>query len=154
MRMTLAPLFVLLAATPALAAENVTLKSDVFVQRQVKDAAGKTRIVLAPPAMVTPGDKLVFVLNYKNEGDRPATRFTVTNPIPGAVIYANQASAGELVSADGGRNWGPLGVLKVKTANGAMRPAQAADVTHVKWTLSQPIAAGQSGKLQFQGVVR
>lgn len=153
MRMTLLPLLALIAA-PALAADNVTLKSDVFVQREIKDAGGKASMVLQPPRMVTPGDRLVFVLNYKNQGDAPATDFTVTNPIPAAVLYADQASAGEIVSADGGKSWGALAALKVAGADGKPRAATAADVTHIRWTLARPLPAGQGGKLQFSGIVK
>ena len=144
----------LLVGAPALAADNVSLKSDVFVAREVRDAAGKPRTVLQPPKMVTPGDRLVFVLNYRNQGAAPATGFTVTNPIPAAVAYANQASAGEIVSVDGGRSWGALPALKVPTPGGTFRPANAADVTHIRWTLAKPIPVGGTGKLQFNGVVR
>lgn len=153
MRMAFLPLVVALA-TPALAADNVTLKSDVFVARVVKDAAGRTSVALQPPTLVTPGDKLVFVLNYKNQGNAPATNFTVTNPIPAAVVYADQASAGEVVSVDGGRSWGALAALRVRTADGKFRPAVAADVTHIRWTLKSPVAVGAGGKLQFNAVVR
>lgn len=156
MRIALLPLLAALAAqaSPAVAADNVTLKSDVYVARVVKDAAGRASVVLQPPTLVTPGDKLVFVLNYKNQGDAPATRFTVTNPIPSAVVYANQASAGEVVSVDGGRIWGALATLRVRTADGKTRPALASDVTHIRWTLTTPVAAGVGGKLQFHGIVR
>ena len=53
-------------ATPAaaLAAEQVSLSSDVFVERVKQDQAGKRTTTLEPPSMVTPGDKLVFVLSY------------------------------------------------------------------------------------------
>lgn len=153
MRIALLPLLASLAA-PAFAADNVTLKSDVFVARVVKDTAGRASVVLHPPTLVTPGDKLVFVLNYKNQGSAPATGFTVTNPIPTAVAYANQASVGEVVSIDGARSWGALATLRVRAVDGTSRPAAAADVTHVRWTLKAPIAPGAGGKLQFDGVVR
>lgn len=154
MRFALPLVLLLSAAVPAQAADNVSLKSDVFVQRTVTDAAGRKSTVLAPPKMVTPGDRLVFVLNYRNAGTAPATDFTVTNPIPAAVVYADQASAGAQVSVDGGKAWGTLSTLTVAGANGTRRAATTADVTHVRWTLKRPIAAGQGGKLQFAGVVR
>lgn len=154
MRFILPALFTLFAAAPAFAADNMTLKSDVFVAREVRDAAGRVTTVLAPPKMVTPGDRLLFVLNYRNGGTAPATAFTVTNPIPGAVVYANQASGGEQVSVDGGKSFGPLGALRIRGANGTARAAAAADVTHIRWTLKTPVAPGQGGKLQFNGIVR
>lgn len=144
----------LAASVPAVAADNVSLKSDVFVSRQVKDDAGRTTTVLAPPKMVTPGDRLVFVLDYRNAGTTPATDFTVTNPIPGAVAYADGASAGAQVSIDGGKSWGGLPTLTIAAADGKRRAATPADVTHIRWTLARPIPVGGGGKLQFNGIVR
>lgn len=154
MRMLIALFAALIAASPALAGDRVTLNSEVFIERQVTEANGRVKTVLEPPKVVTPGDRLVFVLAYKNEGDAPANDFTVTNPIPGAVLYADRASAGAVVSVDGGKSWGPIGGLKVRAADGTMRPAGDADVTHVRWTLAKPVPAGAGGKLQFHGVVR
>lgn len=153
MRTLLFTAMALFAAPPALAADDMTLKSDVFVARDVKDAAGKTTMRLEPPKLVTPGDRLVFVLDYKNQGTAPATGFTVTNPVPAAVSYTD-ASTGAVVSADGGKSWGQLAALKVLGADGQPRAATAADVTHIRWTLAQAVPAGQGGKLQFRGVVR
>lgn len=146
----------LLAAVsaPAIAAEKVVLTSDVFVAREVRDAAGKTATVLQPPKTVTPGDRLVFVLDYKNIGDAAATDFIVTNPIPSAVLYANDASAGAVVSVDGGKSWGALAALTVRGIDGKPRAAVTSDVTHIRWTLAKPVPAGAGGKLRFAGVVR
>lgn len=153
MRMLLFFVLGLTFASPAAAADNVTLKSDVFVAREVKDAAGKTMTRLEPPKLVTPGDRLVFVLDYKNQGAAPATGFTVTNPVPAAVSYTD-ASTGAVVSADGGKSWGQLAALKVAGSDGQPRAATAADVTHIRWTLARAVPAGQGGKLQFRGVVK
>lgn len=131
MRFALFTSFVLLAS-PALAADSVSLKSDVFVARDVRDAAGKVRTVPQSPQSVTPGDRLLFVLNYKNQGTSTATSFTATNPIPAAVTYADGASAGEVVSVDRGKSWGALATLRVLAAGGAARPATMADVTHIR----------------------
>ena len=154
MRNFILGLLALLAAAPALAADNVSLKSEVFVERQVRDAGGAIRTVLQPPKMVTPGDRLVFKLDYRNAGAAPATSFVVTNPIPKAVAYADGASAGEVVSVDGGKSWGALPTLRVAGAGGKVRAATAADVTHVRWTLAKPIPVGGTGTLKFNGVVR
>lgn len=144
----------LLGPTVAHAADRVTLTSEVFVEREVRDAQGKPRIELDEPKVVTPGDRLLFVLNYKNVGTAPATSFTVTNPIPTAVLYSAAVGAGEQLSVDGGKNWGALPELTVRNADGTSRAARPADVTHVRWTLEQPIPAGGQGKLSFRGAVK
>ncbi|WP_226372703.1 hypothetical protein [Allosphingosinicella flava] len=153
MKYLLAFLAFSLAGTAAWA-ENVQLTSKVQVERVVKDDKGQDKIVLEEPKVVTPGEKLVFTLNYKNVGTAPAQDFVITNPVPGAVSYAGGEADGSVVSVDGGTNWGTLASLTVAGTDGQRRAAQAADVTHVRWTFPQPIPVGAEGKLTFRGTVK
>lgn len=140
--------------SPAMAhANDVALTSAVFVEKTVL-TDGQQKIVLEEPSLVVPGDKLVFVLNYRNKGATPATDFVVTNPMPGAVAFQSSPDQAAVVSIDGGRSWGTLSSLKVKESDGTVRGARPEDVTHVRWTFAKAIPAGQGGKLSFRGVVR
>lgn len=147
-------LFALITPAAAFASSDVSLASEVFVERVREDAAGKKSVVLEPPAVVTPGDRLVFQLSYRNAGAAPATGFEVTNPIPDAVAFSAVEGEGALVSVDGGKSWGALASLKIRQPDGTTRAATAADVSHVRWTFSQPIPAGNGGTLSFRGVVK
>ncbi|MBA3896542.1 MAG: DUF11 domain-containing protein [Sphingomonadaceae bacterium] len=147
-------LVALLAPVAAHAANDVALTSEVFVEKAVPDAAGRTRLVLEPPKVVVPGDRLVFVLGYKNLGRAPAADFVVTNPMPSAVAYQGAADGAAMVSVDGGRSWGALPALKVRGEGGVVRAARPEDVTHVRWAMKMPIPVGAAGKLSFRGVVR
>ena len=144
----------LLGGTAALAATPLQLSSDVFVERQAKQADGSSIVVLEKPAMVTPGDKLVFVVRYKNVGGTTASNFVVTNPLPAAVTFNGTSDGLEVVSIDGGKTWGMLDALRIAVADGTSRPAARADVTHIKWNLNQPLTAGAEGKLIFRGIVK
>lgn len=146
-------LLALLAPAAAFAADSVSLTSKVFVERVKTGADGKPVTVREEPGVVTPGDKLVFVLGYRNGGPQPATGFTLTNPIPPSVAFTGGDDAGAVVSVDGGKSWGALASLKVVQADGTSRPAVAADVTHIRWSFARPIAAGSGGELSFRGVV-
>lgn len=145
------------AATLPVAAQAqsaVSLNSDVLVERSQRAPDGTTHVVLEEPAAVVPGDSLVFVLNYQNNGRQPATNFVVTNPLPAAVRYNGTADRAATVSVDQGRTWGQLSALRVRDADGTSRDARAEDVTHVRWAFAQPIPAGETGRLMFRGVVR
>ena len=143
----------MLAPSLALAANNVTLSGTVFLEKTVTDSIGHTRVLLEEPKAVTPGDRLVFILNYRNAGNAPASDFIVTNPLPAAVAYLGSGDSAQ-VSIDGGKNWGALAALKVRESDGRWRNAMPEDVTHVRWALKRTIAAGAQGKLSFRGVVR
>lgn len=140
------------AAAPALA-DGVTLASSVMVERTVV-VDGRSRQVLQPPRMVTPGDRLAFTITYRNTGEKPVSGFVATNPLPASVAFSGEATTGAVVSVDRGASWGPLATLTVATRDGGRRPAQADDVTHVRWTLATPVPAGGGGVLTFRGVVR
>lgn len=138
----------------ALAASQVALTSAVFVEKDVADAQGRRAVVLEAPRMVAPGDRLVFMLRYRNTGRQPATDFVVTNPLPHAVSYQGTPDAGAIVSVDGGANWGTLPQLRIRERSGSVRGARPEDVTHVRWALKHAIPAGSTGKLMFRGIVR
>lgn len=146
-------LLALFAPVAASAADNVSLTSKVFVERVKPGANGKPVTVREEPGVVTPGDRLVFVLGYRNGGAEPATGFTLTNPIPPSVAFTGSDDASAVVSVDGGKSWGALASLKVVQADGTSRPAVATDVTHIRWSFGRPIAAGSGGELSFRGVV-
>jgi uncharacterized repeat protein (TIGR01451 family) len=119
-----------LTPAAALAAEDVTINSAAFVERTVQDASGKPKTLLEAPKVVTPGDRVVFVLSYRNGGAHPATGFVINNPLPAAVTYESSEGMQPVVSVDGGKTWGPLAALKITQEDGTMRPATPADVTH------------------------
>lgn len=154
MRKALILLFAVLMPGQVLAANHVALANDVFVERVTTDTQGKQRILLEEPKVVVPGDRLVFVLNYRNAGAQPADKFVITNPLPDAVRFADAGDTRPLVSVDGGQGWGRLDELTVAQPDGTRRPAQPADVTHLRWAFQKPIPAGASGKLMFRGVVK
>ena len=138
----------------AMAANSVSLSSDVFIERKVAKPDGTTAVVLEQPKTFMPGDNLVFVVKYKNVGSAPASDFSVTNPLPKAVAFNGTSDGTEIVSVDGGRTWGPLSALSYPSANGEVRPALMTDVTHVKWKFSRSLSAGSGGKLIFRGTVK
>jgi len=154
MRTTLFLLFAALMPGPALAANQVALDNHVFVERVSTDAEGKQRILLEEPKVVVPGDRLVFVLNYRNAGAQPADKFVVTNPMPSAVSFADAGDTRPFVSVDGGKQWGLLSDLSVPMTDGTHRAAQPADVTHIRWAFQNPIPVGGTGKLMFRGIVK
>lgn len=149
-------LFLIALLTPGvvLAANRVSLASTVFVEKTITDTSGKSRVILVEPQLVAPGDRLVFILAYRNMGGAPANDFVVTNPMPQAVAYQGTPDETALVSVDGGRSWGRLAFLKVKDSDGRVRGARPEDVTHVRWSMKQPIPAGAQGRLSFRGIVR
>ncbi|MBK8375922.1 hypothetical protein [Sphingorhabdus sp.] len=142
------------AAPAAWAGAPLELKSDIFVEKQQKRPDGTLATKLVTPNLIIPGDRLVFVVHYKNAGTIPASNIAVTNPIPRAISFSGTSDGNEIVSVDGGKSWGKINQLRVSNSDGSSRAAGMADVTHIRWTLNQTLAAGAAGKLIFRGVVK
>lgn len=138
----------------AFAAPQVSLTSHVAVVHTVVGAGGKTVTSYDEPKLVTPGDRLLFTLEYSNSSGKAADNFVVTDPIPPGVVFAGHESAGALVSVDGGKTFGPLSSLKATDSTGKQRPATASDVTHVRWSFPRAVAAGEHGELRFEAIVK
>lgn len=146
------------ASLPARAADApVTLTSEPIKLDKITVTAGQTSHQVVDPAVthdkVVPGSHLIVVTDYHNISARPLDHFVVTNPLPAALMLSDDGFGDFEVSVDGGKTFGKLAALSVADAKGARRPAQAADVTTLRWVIAQ-IAPGASGKLEYHAVVR
>ena len=139
-------------ARAAEAAYPVTLHGTVQLEKTVSEN-GVDKQVLSEPKVVVPGDLLLFSTDYQNTGAKAVTNFVITNPLPSAVTLAADGAGAFDVSVDGGKTWGTLVALKVADGKGGTRPAQASDVTHVRWSIAS-IAPGASGTVSYHAIVR
>lgn len=144
----------LFPGTAAIAADAMQLKSEVFQEIESADATGKKEKTLVPVTSVVPGTEVVYVTTYKNNGLKPADKVVINNPIPANLEYKAESAygsgaAGE-VSVNGGKTWGKLAALQIAGADGKPRPAQPADVTHVRWVLGFSVKPGDEGKVTYR----
>jgi uncharacterized repeat protein (TIGR01451 family) len=148
-------------AQSAAKSDVVALSSEAWIERMETAVDGRERAVLKNPTdvVVVPGDKVLFTLKYANTGRVPANGFRATNPMPSAVQFDSVAEDWAEVSVDNGKNWGKLSTLTIRyqAADGTgatSRPANAQDVTHVRWVLTESIAPGASGLVSYRGVIK
>ncbi|WP_010162367.1 DUF11 domain-containing protein [Sphingomonas sp. PAMC 26617] len=142
-------------ALPALAAGPLQVESKVLAEQKTRAPDGTVRVALAPVRRVVPGDRVTFVLAYRNTGTQPLGNVVLDNPVPKGIAYRAPAptSAAPEVSVDG-KTYGALASLRVASGTGTTRAATADDVTHVRWRLARPITAGAQGQLAFEAVLR
>jgi uncharacterized repeat protein (TIGR01451 family) len=142
----------LLVFGAAHAAGGLELRNEVFQEIEVIGADGKPERKTIPAATVVPGTELFYVISYRNTGDKPADNVAITNPVPAALEYVSVLgpAPANLVSVDGGKQYGALASLSVTDTNGKPRPAQAADVTHVRWMLGTALSPGDGGAVSFK----
>jgi uncharacterized repeat protein (TIGR01451 family) len=139
---------------------GVQLVNTAHKEVEVDEAGRKVRKLVAPGKMV-PGDEVVYTIAYVNKGTRPAERVVVVNPIPQHTKFragsVEGAHAEIAYSVDGGRTYAAPDRLTVaaRDAKGATapRPALATDITHIRWTLKEPLAPGADGYVRFRAVI-
>jgi uncharacterized repeat protein (TIGR01451 family) len=165
-RSLLAPLALATAAVAfgahaqAPAGGGVQLVNTAQKEVEVDEAGRKVRKLVEIGKMV-PGDEVVYTISYVNKGAKPAERIVVVNPIPqhtkfkaGSVEGANTQVA---YSADGGKTFAAPDKLTVAARDTkgtpVSRPALAADITHIRWTLNEPLPPGANGYVRFKAVI-
>lgn len=157
--MSFRPYIALCLATAAAAAPAVAgplqITSSMMIEQRSAAADGTTRITLVKPTKVVPGDKVIFVVAYRNTGAQALGNVILANPVPKGMAY-RQATPGTQapeLSVDG-RTFGTLASLRVPLPGGSTRAAGADDVTNVRWRLANPIPAGAQGQFAFQAVLK
>ncbi|MES3153437.1 hypothetical protein [Sphingomonas faeni] len=143
------------AAVAPAAAGPLQVTSSMLVEARSAASDGTTRVTLVKPSKVTPGDKVIVVLAYRNTGAQPLANVVLANPLPRSIAYrsANPGSPAPEVSVDG-KTFGSLAALSVRSLDGSTRAASPNDVTSVRWRLASPIPAGAQGQFAFQAVLK
>jgi hypothetical protein len=152
-----------LLALAALAAAGMTraeaapsairLDTQMFVETVKTDINGRPRRTLASADRAAPGDRVVMVLRWKNEGPQPIRSFAVSRAtLRGAAPDLN--APGLEISVDGGAHWDRFDRIWLPTPLGGVRRAVAEDVTHVRWLLPDPAHPGQAGRFSYRTTLR
>jgi uncharacterized repeat protein (TIGR01451 family) len=137
----------------AQAASPLQFTNAVLHEVEVKGADGKVAKKLVPVTHAAPGDEVIYEIAYRNNGKAAATDIVVNNPMPKEMTYVGASTEPTAVSVDGGKHYGKLSDLMVTLPNGAIRPALASDITHLRWIVSS-LAGGASGKVTFRARVK
>lgn len=159
MNVVIKTLVTLLALTSfsAFAAEKVVFKSEVFEEISVvENGEKKTKLVAADK--ILPGEEVLYLLSFSNEGDESASGLEINNPIPANTWYRQGSAFGAgteiSVSVNDGKQYGQLSKLSVPLANGEERPATFKDVTHVRWAVNYALQPGKTGTVSYRAVVQ
>lgn len=118
---------------------------------------GATDIAYQDALLVIPGEVIRYRLDYTNDDAQPASDLVLTMPVPEVVTFLEGSASGLAstitYSIDQGASFSERGALTVTDESGS-RSATADDVTHVRWFVAGPVAAGESGTLSFKGILK
>jgi uncharacterized repeat protein (TIGR01451 family) len=116
--------------------DSIAIKAIAEVESQaVKE--GREVSKLAPADRVVSGDWVVYTLEVRNTSSTTVRSPTVTYPVPAHMSYVADSAVGPAIevsySVDGGHHFDAAENLKIQDADGQLRPAAAADYTHIRW---------------------
>lgn len=142
----------------SVSASALTAKQTVEKETVVQMPDGTESITRGPAELVTPGERVVYTLNFTNDDSAAATDLVLTMPVPNEIKYmdgsASTAGAKVVYSADGGQSFAARSGLRVVGVDGNSRTATSEDITHIRWTVAGPLATGETGTLFYKGVLK
>jgi uncharacterized repeat protein (TIGR01451 family) len=113
---------------------------------------------LAPADRVVSGDWVIYTLDVRNTAATTVRAPTVTYPVPEHMSYVAESAVGPATeisySVDGGRSFDAAENLKVQAADGQLRPAAAADYTHIRWHLKNSLKGNSVAFVRFRARVK
>lgn len=119
---------------------------------------GRETSKLAPADRVVSGDWVIYTLEVRNTAATTVRAPTVTYPVPEHMSYVAESAVGPATeisySLDGGRSFDAAENLKVQDADGQLRPATAADYTHIRWQLKNSLKANSVAFVRFRARVK
>jgi uncharacterized repeat protein (TIGR01451 family) len=141
---------------------NLNLRAEQEVTQKTADGkVTKTWVATDRKVKVKSGDRLRFTVTGKNEGNRSAKGFNVTQPVPnGTVLVLNTAQSSQAAqvtySLDQGKTFTATPMVKVTQPDGqiAEKPAPAEAYTHVRWNFGEVLAPMNSTDASYQVAVR
>ena len=135
---------------------HLNVRTVVQKEEVTTDDTGETTRRLVPAESVVPGEDVIYTITFTNISDESAENIVITNPISAKLTYVSGSAFGPGTviefSVDGGQSFAAAERLMVSTA-GVERPAEAADFTHVRWTLTNELAAGAQGMARFRATL-
>ena len=119
------------------------------------NAAGEKIVSRVPAERVTPGETVIYTVEFLNDSDAPATDLVLAMPVPTDIEFlegsADRPGATILYSTDGGSTYASRDALALPAVDGGTRGARSEDITNIQWTIKGPVAVGQSDRVVFKG---
>ena len=118
------------------------LTTDSVLDTLTVSTADMTLVKSVNTASTVPGKLLTYTVVYTSAGSTDAYNSVIIDPVPASTAYVSGSAVGPGTiiefSHDGGISYDGL---------------ETAPVTHIRWTITTPLAPGDSGTLSFQTLV-
>jgi len=139
-------------------ASALTAEQKVYKQVETEQADGTVKTSRVVADMIVPGEKVIYALRYLNDTQMPADGIVLTMPIPPVILFtegsANTPLASIGYSADNGASFSSREQVMTVGLDGSLRAASAEELTHVRWSVTNSVAAGATNELSFMGTLK
>lgn len=119
---------------------------------------GREATKLVPATRVASGEWVIYTLEVRNISPATLPAPTVTFPIPQHMTYGADTAIGPgaevTYSIDGGRHFDVPDNLKIRQPDGESRRAAAADYTHIRWQLKNPLKGNSVAFVRFRAQMK
>ena len=143
----------------ALSAQAQAMSATQSVLKEIRsvDPTGQVQLRYVTADLVTPGEVVVYRVDYQNDGTDPVTDFELTMPVPPQIRFSDVIDAAPsqtiVYSADGAESFHSLSDIVTRTDAGEIVPAQPEEITHIRWTMNGSMPTGAAGHVAFRGVL-
>lgn len=145
----------LIALSSMAPVQAMSAKQSVLKEVRTLQPDGGESISYEEATLVTPGEVVVYRLDFVNDGAEPVTDMVLTMPVPREVVFqAGSAASADtqiVYSTDNGTNFSSWESLSKSNVDGSRVAASAEDVTHIRWTFDRDLEVGEKGALRFKG---
>ena len=121
-------------------------------------ANGRSIVKLIPADRVVPGDHVLYTLEARNTGASALDSPVISHPVPEHMRYLADTAVGPgaevTFSVDGGQTYDRAENLFVAGSDNKPRLALAADYTHIRWRLKNPLKANSVAFVRFRALVK
>ena len=136
---------------------DVSIENSAFKVVTVETKSGGALEQWQTPDNMLPGDKVGYQISFKNNDNEEASNIVIANPIPPNTTYLTDSAKGLNTnisfSVDNGKTFAQPDQLFIEK-DGLSVKAEAADYTNVRWKLTQPLAASESGIVQYIVIIK
>ena len=140
-----------------IAADPIAVTAIAEVETKIS-RNGRDAVKLVPADRVVPGDQVIYTVEIRNTGADPVLAPSVAYAIPPHMRYVADSAVGPgaevSYSIDGGRTFDRPENLKIAGPAGQLRPADAADYTHIRWQLKNGLKGNSVAFARFRAVVK
>jgi uncharacterized repeat protein (TIGR01451 family) len=147
----------LAALAGAQAPNPIAIKAIAEVELRTLEQ-GRETAKLVPADRVVPGDRVFYSLEVRNTEGAVVSAPVVTYPIPQHMQYVADSAVGPgaevSFSVDGGRSFDSAENLRIRTPEGSLRAAVAADYTDIRWQLKKNLKGHAVAFVRFRVLVK